>query len=642
MPRIYECIIGGRSLIIETGKLAWQAGGAVTVRYGDAVVLVTVCATDQPREGVDFMPLTVDYEARLYAAGRIPGSFFRREGRPNTEAILAARLTDRSLRPLFPKGFRNEVQVVDTVLSADQENDTDILSPIGASAALTISDVPFQGPIGCIRVGYINGEYVLNPTFSQLRESLIDVVVAGTREAAVMIEGGAKEAPEELILEAIRIGQEANQALIALQDEMAAELGRPKMAVSPLPEVPEELRSAVAAFLAERQEALVADAAKQERQQTVAEARQALAERLADSFPSDLVALAFERELQKMIRRSILEGRRPDGRPPTELRPVSCEVGLLPRTHGSGLFMRGETQVMTILTLGSLGQEQRLDGLAPEETKRFLHHYNFPGYSTGEVRRIGTTSRREIGHGALAERALEPIIPSQEEFPYTIRLVSEVLSSNGSTSMASICGSTMALMDGGVPIKAPVAGVAMGLITEGDRYTVLTDIIGLEDHIGDMDFKVAGTQAGVTAVQLDLKLTGVPHGVLAEALQRAREARLYILDVLRGTIARSRPELSRYAPRIYRLKIPVEKIGAVIGPGGRVIRSIIEETKCSIDVEDDGTVFVGATNQEMAQQAIRIIEGLTKEIAIGEIYTGRVTRLTGLGAFVEILPGKDG
>ncbi|MGQ9571638.1 MAG: polyribonucleotide nucleotidyltransferase [Dehalococcoidia bacterium] len=641
MPHVYEREIGGRPVAIEVGRLAGQANGAVTVRYGDTVVLVTACASAQPREGIDFLPLTIDYEERLYAAGKIPGGWFRREGRPSAEAVLAARLTDRPLRPLFPKGFRNDVQIIVTVLSADQENDPDILALVGASTALCMSDIPFDTPVSAVRVGYIDGEYVTNPTFSQLKRSMVDLVVASSKEAVVMVEADARVVAEDILVGAISFGHEVNQQVIALEEQVIGAEGKPKTGFVPAVTVP-DVRQAVVDFVQAQQWDLLA-AAKEEREEVLAERRQELLERLGDIHPPEQLLAAFDEALKQEVRRKILEGSRPDGRGPTELRPISCEVGLLPRTHGSGLFTRGQTQVLTIATLGSVGQEQRLDGLEPEETKRFLHHYNFPPFSVGEVRRLGIPSRREVGHGALAERALEPVIPSEEEFPYTIRLVSEVLSSNGSTSMASVCGSSLALMDAGVPIKAAVAGVAMGLVMDEDgRYSILTDIAGLEDALGDMDFKVAGTAEGVTALQMDIKVRGITLEIVRKALGQARDARLEILERMRETIPASRPELSRYAPRMYRIQIPQDKIGQVIGPGGRVIRSIIEETKCSVDVEDDGTVFIGSASEEMAQRAIQIIEGLTKDVAVGEIYTGKVTRLTSFGAFVEILPGKEG
>ncbi|HWQ27856.1 MAG TPA: polyribonucleotide nucleotidyltransferase, partial [Dehalococcoidia bacterium] len=641
-PRTFERLLGGKPFIIETGKLAGQANGAVTVRYGDTVALVTATMSPSPREGIDFFPLTVDYEERLYAAGKIPGSFFRREGRPSTEGVLAARLTDRPIRPLFPKGFRNDVQIIITVLSVDREHDPDVLGTVGASAALCISNIPFDGPVAAVRVGYIDGQYVVNPTFSQLKESSLDLVVAGTRDAIMMVEAGAKEVPEDLMLGAIEFGQQQNQILIELQDEMVREIGKPKLEFA-APRVRPEVRDEVAAAMEGRLEEILA-AVKEERQTGLDQRREELKERFADIFGAEEISMALDEVVKQTVRQSILErGVRPDGRGPADIRPISCEVGLLPRTHGSGLFTRGQTQVLNIATLGSIGEEQRLDTLSPEETKRFLHHYNFPPYSVGEARPIRAPGRREIGHGALAERALEPVVPSEEEFPYTIRLVSEVLSSNGSTSMASVCAGTLSLMDAGVPIKAPVAGIAMGLVMgEDGSYRVLTDIAGLEDALGDMDFKVAGTAAGITALQMDIKIKGITLEIMDEALRQAREARLFILEKIRETIPEPRRDLSQYAPRMYRIQIPPDKIGSVIGPGGRVIRSIIDETKCTIDIEDDGSVYIGSPDAAMAQKAIEIIEGLTRDVEVGQIYTGRITRIMSFGAFAEILPGKEG
>ena len=640
MTEKFSRTIGGRELSMEVGGMAGLANGAVVVRYGDSMILVTACM-GAPREGVDFFPLTIDYEERLYAAGKIPGSFFRREGRPTSQAIITDRLTDRPLRPLFPKGMRNEIQVIGTVLSADQENDPDILAITGASAALVISDIPFNGPIAGTRVGYVNGEFVVNPTFAQLNDSDIDLVVAGTSDAVVMVEAGANEVPESLMLEAIRIGQDVNAELVSLQEEMAAKVGKPKAQVD-TKTLPDEVRSAVEEFVRSRNWDLISGA-KDERSEAVSERRTELVEALGETHPENELKSALSEITKATVRSRILsEGRRPDDRKTDEIRPLSSEVGLLPRTHGSGLFSRGETQVLTVTTLGSMGEQQRLDTIEPEDTKRFMHHYNFPPFSVGEARFLRGASRRDIGHGALAERALLPVVPNEEEFPYTIRLVSEVLSSNGSTSMASVCGSTLSLMDAGVPIKSPVAGVAMGLIKSDDDYLVLTDIAGLEDAMGDMDFKVAGTAKGITAMQMDIKVKGITAEIMETALAQAREAREVILSNMLETIPEVRADLSPYAPRMFRISISQEKIGAVIGPGGRVIRSIIEETGCSIDVEDDGTVFVGSPNEEQARKAIAIIEGLTKDAELGEIYTGRVTRLTSFGAFVEILPGKDG
>jgi len=641
MSQVFQCMVGGRALIIETGKLAVQASGAVTVRYGDTIVLVTACASSEPREGVDFLPLTVDYEERHYAAGKIPGSFFRREGRPSQDAILADRLTDRPIRPLFPKGWRNDVQIVITVLSADQENDPDILALIGASAALTISDIPFDGPVGAIRIGHLDGEFVLNPTLTQLNDSSLDLVIAGADDKVVMVEAGANEVPESLLLDAIKSGQGAIKDIIQLQHQLSAACGKPKKDFQP-PQVGAEVEEAVSSIVAGRFADVIFKPSA-EREEAISALKQELEQKLGESFPLPDIYSALESQLKAELRSQILErGARADGRGLTEVRPITCEVGFLPRTHGSGLFSRGQTHVLTTTTLGSLGEEQRIDTIGLEESKRFIHHYNFPPYSVGEARRIVGPGRREVGHGALVERTIIPILPSEEDFPYTIRLVSEVLSSNGSTSMASVCASSLSLMDAGVPVKTAVAGVAMGLITADDKYAVLTDIQGLEDAHGDMDFKVAGTAQGVTALQMDTKLKGIAFEAIEKALLQAHDARLFILDKMNQTIGSSRPELSKYAPRVYKLMVNPDKIGTIIGPGGKMIRSIIAETKTTIDIENDGTVLIGSSSEEGAQKAIKIIEGLTKEAEVGVIYTGRVNRTTSYGAFVEILPGKDG
>jgi len=639
-----QCMVGGRVLTIETGKLAQQAESAVTVRYGDTVILATVCVSSEPREGADFVPLTVDYEERHYAVGKIPGSFIRREGRPSEEATLAGRLTDRSLRPLFDKNFHHDIQIIVTVLSTDQENDPNILAVIGASTAVHLSSIPFYGPVSAVRVGYLDDKLVLNPLLPQMSNSLIDVVVASTREAIVMVEAGAKEAPEEIVLEAIRFGHAANQDILRLQEELRQMCGKPKLEVKP-PEFAPELVAAISSEFAPKIASALSHADRLERDRALEEVRQEAVEKLKETFAEADIWAVLESETRKAVRSKILQERQHiDGRQPKEIRPIRCEVGTLPRTHGSGLFMRGLTQVLTITTLGSPRQEQLLDGLGLEETKRFMHHYNFPPFSTGEVRRLGSPSRREIGHGALAERALLPVIPSEEEFSYTIRLVSEVLSSNGSTSMASVCSSSLSLMDAGVPIKAPVAGIAMGLVTgDSGEYVILTDIEGMEDAYGDMDFKVAGTAKGITAIQLDIKLRGISEEIIAQAIRQAREAHFEILEKMRQTISASRPELSPYAPRMYRINIDPAKIGAVIGPGGKVIRSIIEDTKVtSIDIESDGTVIIASPNREAALEAIARIESLTRDVEVGAVYTGKVTRISSFGAFVEILPGKEG
>jgi polyribonucleotide nucleotidyltransferase len=642
MSDIYEAEVDGRQLIIETGRLATQANGSITVALGETIVLVTACASPEPRPDIDFFPLTIDFEERLYAVGKIPGAFPRREGRPSTDAVLAGRMTDRALRPLFPKGFRNDVQIIVTVLSADLENDPDVLATLGASAALSISDIPFEGPVSAVRIGRVDGNFVLYPTFTELQNSDLDLVISSTRDRVIMVEAGAKSVPEDVFLEAVRVAHEANQKLIAVQDQMIAQLAKPKMPVVQK-EIAPAVQEAVASYYEGRLDELVS-AVRNERQEGMRARVAELRERFGEEHPNDQLQLALDAFIKKTVRGRILdEGKRADGRAIDELRPITCDVGILPRTHGTGLFQRGETQVLSVVTLGPMSMQQKIDTLSPVEHKRFMHHYNFPPFSVGEVRRLGGTGRREIGHGALGERALEAVIPTQDEFPYTIRIVSEVLGSNGSTSQASICASSLALMDAGVPIKEPVAGVAMGLVTsEGDEYRILTDIAGLEDALGDMDFKVAGTSSGITAVQADFKIHGLTLPMIEEILARARTARLYILEQLNDTIASPRRELSRYAPRMYRIQIPREKIGVVIGPGGKMVRSIIEETSCTVDVEDDGSIFIGSTNEDNARKAIAIIEGLTRDVQLGQVYTGRVTRTVDFGAFVEIMPGKEG
>ena len=643
MSDVFERSVAGRTLSIRVGEFAHQANGAVTVQYGNTVVLVTACSSSEPREGVDFALLTVDYEERLYAAGKIPGSFIRREGRPTEEAVITSRLIDRSLRPLLSKEFHYDVQVVATVLSVDQENDPDICALIGASAALTLSDIPFSGPISAVHVGYLNDALVVNPPLAQIENSLVDLIVASTGKDIVMVEAGAKEVSEGVLVEAIKLGREANREVIKLQEEIQQTHGKSKVRIESK-ELAPELLSQVISMLGERLNRVLEEPEKLQRDKALTSLREEVKSKLVESFPENDIKVTFETQLKATVREKILQTRQHvDGRQTKEIRPISCQVGILPRTHGSGLFARGETQVLTITTLGSTSREQLLDGLGLEETKRFMHHYNFPPFSTGEVKRIGTTGRREIGHGALVERAIAPVLPSEADFPYTIRLVSEVLSSHGSTSMASACASTLSLMDAGVPIKAPVAGIAMGLVTGRDgSYVILTDIVGMEDAYGDMDFKVAGTARGVTALQLDIKLQGISYDILAEGLDQAREARLEILGKMGLAINASRSELSPYAPRMYEITIDPSKIGSVIGPGGRIIRSIIEETKTTIDIKNDGKVLVGSPNEEAAQKAIKIIQDLTREVEQGEIYTGKVTRLFNFGAMVEILPGKEG
>jgi polyribonucleotide nucleotidyltransferase len=642
----FRTSLDGKEYIVSTGKLAGQAGGAVTVQQGDSLLLATATMSKETREGIGFFPLTVVYEERLYAGGRIPGSFFRREGRPTEEAILMARLTDRSIRPLFPKDMRNDVQIILYAFSSDGETPLDMLGLLGASAALTISDVPFGGPVGAVRVARIDGKFVFNPTYQVAESSDLDLRVAGTREALLMVECGANEVDEATVVAALEAAQDAYQAFIDLQDQMRNEVGKEKRSY-PSFALEQDIIQRVDEWLGNRMHELAAqDFTKSEQDDSLnalrTETLEALATEESGLAASD-VREAFEDLHRTAVRKRIIESNnRPDGRGLKDIRPISAEVDISPRAHGSGLFTRGETQVLTLATLGTPRERQELDGLSPHEEKRYMHHYNFPPFSTGETRFLRGASRREIGHGALAERALMPVLPAPDEFPYTMRLVSEVLSSNGSTSMASVCGSTLALMDTGVPIREPVAGIAMGLIKDGDRYAVLTDIQGMEDHLGDMDFKVAGTKQGITALQMDIKTKGITSEIMSEALGQAREARLYILGKILEVMPAPRAELKSHAPRMTVLKIDPEKIGAVIGPGGKVIRSIQEETETRIDIEDDGTVFISAVDRDSAQMARDMVESLTEEAVVGRIYTGKVVRTTDFGAFVEILPRIDG
>jgi len=653
--------VAGRELILETGRLARQAGGSVLVTYGGTVVLVTATASAEPREGIDFFPLTVDFEERFYAVGKIPGGFIKREGKPSEHAILSARLIDRPLRPLFPKYYRHDVHIVATTLSVDQDCAPNVAAITGASAALDLSPIPFNGPVGAVKVGLIGGQPVINPTLAQEEESALDLVVAGTQEAIMMVEAGAKEVPEEMLLECIMAGHEEIKRIVAFLREFyeeAKEKGLAKekhQVVEPLldPALEEEVRALATARLQEaiytcrdqrlpkqRREELL-DSCRQEIREAVLAGKEELMEEQPDitRMVDDVITQVEKEIMRKMI---LEEGVRIDGRALDEIRPITCEVGLLPRTHGSALFTRGETQVLTVTTLGSIGEEQILDDLGVEESKRYMHHYNFPPYSVGEARPIRRPGRREVGHGALAERALEAMIPPEEEFPYAIRVVSEVLGSNGSTSMASVCGSTLSLMDAGVPIKAPVAGVAMGLVKEGDKVAILSDIQGIEDALGDMDFKVAGTREGVTALQMDIKIPGINREILEKALEQARRGRLYILEKMLEVLPAPRPELSPYAPRMLTMTIDPDKIGEVIGPGGKIIRKIIEETGVEIEIEDDGRVFIKALDAERGQRAVEIIKALTQEVETGKIYCGRVTRITDFGAFVEVTPGVLG
>jgi polyribonucleotide nucleotidyltransferase len=642
--KTFKLEIAGREMSFETGRLARQAGGAVLVSYGDTVVLVTVTASPEPREGIDFFPLTVDYEERLYAAGKIPGGFIKREGRPTEKAILAARLTDRPCRPLFPKGFRNSVHIVATVLSVDQDCSPEVLSICGASAALSISNIPFAGPIAASQVAWLDGNPLINPTSAELEQSRLHLVVASTNEAIMMVEASASELTEEEILEAIMAGYEANKKVIALQDEMVKELIPEKMPFAPF--IPDPAVNAQAKeFIRSRLEEALRIKEKQAREAEIENARKDTVAHFQTLFPEKEkdVRYTFDDLVKQTMRTMILrENTRPDGRRTSEIRPISANVGILPRPHGTGLFMRGQTQVLTVCTLGPPGDEQRLDGLTLEETKRYMHHYNFPPYSVGEAGFMRGPGRRDVGHGALAERALVPVLPLQEEFPYTIRLVSEVLESNGSTSMGSVCGSTLALMDAGVPIRKPVSGIAMGLIKDDDGVAILSDIQGMEDFLGDMDFKVAGTRDGITALQMDIKIKGLSRDLLAQALKQAREGYLYILERMLAVIPEPRTELSPYAPRIITMHINPDKIREVIGPGGKMINKITTETDCEIDIEDDGRIYIAAVNQEKGRLAQKMIESLTREVEPGELYLGKVTRVEKYGAFVEILPGKEG
>src|SRR5579875_130192 len=640
--------IAGRQLTLETGRVAALADGAVLARYGDTVVLTTATAASAPREGIDFFPLTVEYEEKMYAAGKIPGGFIKREGRPSESAILSARLTDRPLRPLFPKGYKAEVQVITTVMSVDQENDPDILSVIGASAALMLSPIPWNGPVGAARIGLVDGKLVVNPTTAQLNESQLDMVVAGTADAVMMVEGEAEGISEETLLEGVLLAHDTIKQIIGIQHELQQAAGKEKWAFTP-PEGNTELQARVEAFLGDRLAGAVFHADKEQRVEATAALKHETIEHFTSPEGGEAdageVSAIYGALVKSLVRSTILEkGERPDGRKLDEIREIWSETGYLPRTHGSAIFTRGQTQVVSVATLGSTAEEQRLDGLGSEITKRYLHHYNFPPFSVGEVRRLRGPSRRDIGHGNLAERALKAVLPPQNEFPYTMRVVSEVVSSNGSTSMASVCGSSMALMDAGVPIREPVAGVAMGLVTDAEtgNYRVLTDIQGVEDALGDMDFKVAGTAEGINAIQMDIKVMGITAEIMREALEQARIGRLFILGKMAETISQPRTEMSRYAPRILTLHIQQKQIGEVIGPGGKVVRGIQERTGAKVDIQEDGTIFVSAVNADAAQEAADFIEQLTKTPEVGEIYFGKVKTIIASGAFIEILPGRDG
>jgi polyribonucleotide nucleotidyltransferase len=643
--KTYEAVVEGKTFLLTTGGLAANAGGAVTVRVGDTMLFASATMSREPREGIDFFPLSVEYEERMYAGGSIPGSFFRREGRPSEAAILVARLTDRPLRPLFPKDMRNDVQVIMYSFSSDAENPLDIPAIVAASAALTVSDVPWGGPVGAVRLGRIEGRWIFNPTYDEIQRSELNLRVAGTRDAILMVEAGANEVPEALMRQALELAHRTIQPLIDAQEKMAAEAGKPKRDYTHFV-LTEKVREAVLQRVGHRLADAFRDELDKSERQAVLDAieGEVLAgfENDTDMAEADLREAFYDLYRTEVRSRILNSNQRTDGRDPKQIRPLSAEVDLSPRAHGSGLFTRGETQVLSFTTLGTPRDAQELDGLSPVTEKRYLHHYNFPPFSTGEVKPLRGSSRREVGHGALAERALVPVLPSQEDFPYTIRVVSEVLSSNGSTSMASVCGSTLSLMDAGVPITSPVAGIAMGLVKEGDRYVILTDIQGVEDHNGDMDFKVAGTERGITALQMDIKIKGITPQIMGEALDQARDARMQILDVIRACIPAPRPDLKPHAPRMTILQIDPDKIGAVIGPGGKVIRKIQEDTGVKIDIEDDGKVYISAVNGQSAAEARRRVESLTETPVVGRIYTGKVVRVADFGAFVEILPNIDG
>ncbi|ADE71157.1 MULTISPECIES: polyribonucleotide nucleotidyltransferase [Priestia] len=643
--RVFSVDLAGRKLEVEVGQLAKQANGAALIRYGDTVVLSTATASKEPKN-VDFFPLTVNYEERLYAVGKIPGGFIKREGRPSEKAILASRLIDRPIRPLFADGFRNEVQVVSVVMSVDQNCSSEIAAMFGSSLALSVSDIPFEGPIAGVIVGRVDNEFVVNPTVDELEKSDIHLTVAGTKDAINMVEAGADEVPEEVMLEAIMFGHEQIKKLIAFQEEIVAAVGKEKVEVE-LYTVDADLERQVREIAEGDMNRAVQVQEKHARENAIKEVKSAVAAKFEEQDVEEEVLNQVNEILSKLVksevRRLITEEKvRPDGRSIDEIRPLSSETNLLPRTHGSGLFTRGQTQALSICTLGALGDVQILDGLSVEESKRFMHHYNFPSFSVGETRPMRGPGRREIGHGALGERALEPVIPNEKDFPYTIRLVSEVLESNGSTSQASICASTLAMMDAGVPIKAPVAGIAMGLIKSGEHYSILTDIQGMEDHLGDMDFKVAGTENGVTALQMDIKIDGLSREILDEALQQAKKGRMQILNHMMSTIATPRQELSQYAPKILTMAINPDKIRDVIGPSGKQINKIIEETGVKIDIEQDGTIFISSIDQPMNEKAKKIIEDLVREVEVGQMYLGKVKRIEKFGAFVEIFSGKDG
>ncbi len=648
MQKIFSMELAGRQLTIETGRMAQLANGAVLTRYGDTVILSTATASSKPREEIDYFPLSVDYEERLYAVGKIPGGFIKREGKPSEKAVLTSRVIDRPIRPLFPKDMHNDVAVINTVLSVDQDNSPEITAMIGASAAICISDVPFNGPIGGVIIGYVDGEIIINPTASQREKSIMYVTLAGTADKITMIEAGAEEISEDILLRSIEQGHSEIKKITSFINDIVRQVGKPKFEYQSFG-VPEDVYDSVCEYASDRIEKAIMSKDKQQREDAIAALSDEIQTHFAEIFPDrkNSIAEAIYQIQKKIVRRNILEEhKRVDGRGFEEIRPMIADTGILPRTHGSGFYQRGETQVLTAVTLGALGEVQMLDGVDLEDEKRYMHHYNFPGYSVGEAKTARGPGRREIGHGALAERALEPVIPNEDDFPYAIRLVSEVLMSNGSTSQGSVCASTLALMDAGVPIKSPVAGISAGLVIDEnnpERYVTFMDIQGIEDFFGDMDFKVAGTKNGITAVQMDIKVDGLSYAIIKDALELTRKGRAEIIDnVILKAIPQSRKELSVYAPKIFTTMIDTDKIRDVIGPGGKMINRIIAETGAKIDIEDDGKVFVAAVDEESGLKAIKIIEGIGKDVQPGQVFTGKVTRIMSFGAFVEFMPGKEG
>lgn len=642
----FEIEIANRKIEVGTGKLAMLSNGSVLVKYGETAVFVNANASSQPREGIDFFPLSVEYEERLYSVGKIPGGFIKREGRPTEKAILSSRAIDRPIRPLFPKGYKNDVQIICTVMSVDPDNEPDVLAINGASMALTISDIPFEGPVSAVIVGIIDDQFILNPTSAQREKSILHLLVVATKERIIMIEAGAKEIDENTMHNALKFGFEKAQALIKFQEELREKIGKVKI-IPEIKHVSEEIVNAVKEYAGDLVSQAMHMTNREDRQRKNDEVKKSVFEHFAEIFPEkekDINEVLYNMNKEELRNLALEENKRVDGRDFDEIRPITCEINLLPRTHGTGLFTRGQTQALTVTTLGPVGDVQILDGLGDEETKRYMHHYNFPPYSTGETRMMRGPGRREIGHGALAERALEPVIPTEEEFPYTIRLVSEVLSSNGSSSMASVCASTLSLMDAGVPIKAPVTGIAMGMISNDDfsKFKTLTDIQGTEDFFGDTDFKVAGTEKGITAIQVDTKVHGLPDEAIWDILQAAYKGRMFILGKIKECISEPKKDLSPYAPRIISTNIDPDKIRDVIGPGGKTINKIIADTGVKIDIEDDGRIFICALDTESGEKALKIIHGLTHDVQAGEVYIGKVTRIMPFGAFVEILPGKEG